>query len=174
MLLGNLLSAEIYHNQPEIQSQELVSWRHRSSQIQASIELLQMSLQRADTCSTHLWISSIVPWSVISSQIYLVRRCGFTTNLEREVQVSLYLRTNGTDNHVCNRQQNAHNHSCHPPPFAAHSPIQIPTSTYLVHCTLASLTPISSRRQSSKTYSNSYHFNCWLVMENQWWSHGYN
>jgi hypothetical protein len=184
------LSAEIYHNQPEIGRQEMVSWRHRSCKIQASTELLQMSLQTAEACSTHLWISSIVPWSIVSSQIYLVRRrYGFPSNLEskreREVPVSLHLRTNGTDSHVCNRQQDTHSRSCHLPKSAAHSlpdthsdpsfhiPIQIPASTYLVHCTPASLTPISSTRWSSKTSSNSYHFNCWLVMQNQRWSHGY-
>jgi hypothetical protein len=39
--------------------------------------------------------------------------------------------------------------------------------------TPASLTLISGTRWSSKTSSNSYHFNCWLVMRNQRWSHGY-
>ncbi len=135
------LSAEIYHSQPEIQSQEMVSWRHRSCKMQASIELLQMSLQTAEAYSTHLWISSIVPWSVVSSQIYLMRRrCGFLTNLEskreREVPVSLHLRTK-TDSHVCNRQQDTNSHSCHPPASAAHSPpdpfrSQLPHTLYTV------------------------------------------
>ncbi len=132
------LSAEIYHNQPEIQSQEMVSWRHRSCKIQASIELLQMSLQTAEAYSTHLWISSIVPWSIVSSQIYLVRRrCGFLTNLEskreREVPVSLHLRTNGTDSHVWNRQQDTHSHSCHPTSISGSFSSRYPFRSQLPH-----------------------------------------
>jgi hypothetical protein len=140
------LSAEIYHSQPEIQSQEMVSWRHRSCKMQASIELLQMSLQTAEAYSTHLWISSIVPWSIVSSQIYLVRRrCGFLTNLEskreREVPVSLHLRTK-TDSHVCNRQQDTNSHSCHPPASAAHSPPDTHSDpSFHIPCTLYSCIP---------------------------------
>jgi hypothetical protein len=160
----------------------MVSWRHRSCKIQASTELLQMKLQTAEACSTNLWISSIVPWSIVSSQIYLVRRrYGFPTNQSaREKEKCQYHSTwklmeltamfaidNRTHIAIAATHQNQRL-------IRFQIPIQIPASTYLVHYTPASLTPISSTRWSSKTSSNSYHFNCWLVMWNQQWSHGYN